>query len=127
MFLIRLLPTSERGPEGEELGEITIGDFTERFACTFSPESITSIWRSKLQSLLKGEPFTALIHDPRFAWVICREGNCCFVQQRFSVDGRFNDLLPRQTETDEGERISEWPTSLEAIQAFLELELPENP
>ena len=119
MFAIRLLPASEHGPEGEALGEIAVGTFTERFAC-YVPGSPEPEWRSKLQALLDGEPVAALVHDPRFAWVIYREGDCCFVQQRFSVDGRFDDLLPRQTKTEEGERISEWSTTLDAIRRFVQ-------
>jgi hypothetical protein len=50
---------------------------------------------------------------------VYREGNLCFVQQRLSLDGRFDDLLPRQTKTEDGERVSEWSTTLEAIRQFV--------
>ena len=43
-----------------------------------------------------------------------------FRQQRLSLDGRFDDLLPRKTKTEEGERINEWSTTLEAIRQFLQ-------
>ena len=119
MFAIRVLSPSERGPEGEVLGEITVGDFVERFACYVSGP-VEFGWRSQLQGLLDGAPVVALVHDPRFAWVVYRESDLCFVQQRFSLDGHFDGLLPRQTKTEEGERISEWSTTLEAVRQFIQ-------
>jgi len=72
----------------------------------------------RLQELLNGSSVVALIHDPRFAWLVYREGSHCFIQQRLSLDGRFDDLLPRRTQTKDGERISEWATSIEDIRRF---------
>ena len=119
MFSIRLLPESERGLEGETLGEITVGDFTERFAY-FGSASPELDWKALLQALLDGQPAVVLVHDPRFAWVVYREGDLCFVQQQLSLDGQFNDLLSRQTTTEDGERISEWRTTLHAIRQFVQ-------
>jgi hypothetical protein len=69
---------------------------------------------------LTGKPAVALVHDPRSAWVIYRENDLCFVQQKLSLDGRFSDLQPRETTTEDGEEISEWPTTIEAIRQFLQ-------
>jgi hypothetical protein len=118
MFAIRILPEEEQSLEGRVLGEIAVDNFVERFVYT-GPDSPESAWKSQLQSLLDGQPVVALIHDPRFAWVVYREENLCFVQQHLSPDGRFNDLLPRQITTEEGERISEWPITIEAIRQFV--------
>lgn len=118
MFAIRILPKSERGPEGERLGEITIGDFTERFVC-YVPESAELEWKVQLQSLLDGEEVVALVHDLHFAWVVYREGMRCFVQQRLSLDSQFKNLLPRVTVTEDGRRVSEWSTTIEAIRRFV--------
>ena len=48
-----------------------------------------------------------------------REGDHCFVQQRLALDGQFNNLLPRRTETENGEKISEWATGVDDIRRFL--------
>ena len=122
MFAIRLLSESELGPSGERLGEITVGTFCERFACSSAGVSIEHLegqWIDALKALIAGSPAVALPHDPRFAWVVYREGKDCYVQQRLSPQGRFDDLLPRETVSSEGDRISEWSTSLAAIERFV--------
>lgn len=116
MFSIHKLPSTVRGPGGEEQGEITVGDFVERFAYV---ASTASEWKAELQRLIDGALVVALVHDPRFAWVVYREGDRCFVQQRFSLDGQFLDLLPRETVTEDGDPISEWVTTLEEIRHFV--------
>jgi hypothetical protein len=122
MFAIRLLPESERGPSGERLGEITLGTFHERFACSSAKASIIPLesqWRDALQALIGGSPVVALQHDSRFAWVVYREGKDCYVQQKLSLHGNFDDLLPRETVSSDGDRISEWRTTLAAIERFV--------
>src|SRR5688572_18464438 len=117
MFRIRLVP--ELGPDGERLGEITVGSFTERFS-VYAEASATSKWKQELQALLAGAPVVALVHDPRFAWVIYREGDSCFIQQRMSLDGTFDNLLPRRRASDDGAKVSEWRTSVEEILRFVQ-------
>lgn len=116
MFSIRKLPSTERGSNGEELGEITVGDFVERFA--FWPSKAPD-WTAELQRLIDGAPVIVLVHDTRSAWIIYREGDACFVQQRLSVSGRFGGLLPRRTKTEDGDSISEWSTTIEEIMRFV--------
>ena len=118
MFAIRVLPAHERGPEGETLGEITVGSFTERFACVVGPTTETE-WRAELQALVDGNSIATLVHDPRFAWVIYRRGDLCFVQQCFVADGNFREMPSRVTVTDEGEAVSEWGTTVGAVRKFL--------
>lgn len=124
MFEIRLLPNSELGPSGQRLGQIRIGNFVEKFACCEfeeggSVESLRNHWREELQSLVDGATTAALRHDPRFAWILYRYGNVCFVRQCFLIDGLLNPIPSRDTHSDDGCRISEWETSLEAIIEFL--------
>ncbi|MDA0255124.1 MAG: hypothetical protein O3A18_09620 [Planctomycetota bacterium] len=124
MFAIRLLPPKHQGPDGEWLGEIVVGDFQECFACYPTSDGtiddLEAGWRAELIALTRGESVAVLRHDPRFAWLIYREGDECFVQQRFSADGTFGDLLPRAITTEDGDRVSTWVTSVAAIQGFLD-------
>lgn len=122
MFAIRVLPTTEIDVDDQRLGEISIGEFTERFACHPSGASIDEldrVWRAALRKLVDGATSVALVHDPRFAWVIYREGRSCFVQQVLSPDGDFRDHLASRTAvTEDGHRVSEWNTDVSAIAHF---------
>jgi hypothetical protein len=125
MFSIRLLPPARRGSDGQRLGEIVVGDFREVFSCypAGAPlDDLPAVWRAELAALVSGERVALLRHDPRFAWVVYREGEDCFVQQRLSIDGEFRGLLPRVVTTEEGEAVSEWATSLAAIRQYLAAE-----
>jgi hypothetical protein len=122
MFSIRLLPPARRGSDRQRLGEIVVGNFREVFS--FYPSGapvneLPAVWRAELAALVAGEPVALLRHDPRFAWVVYREGEECFIQQRLSIDGRFQGLLPRVVTTEEGQAVSEWETSLGAIRQYL--------
>lgn len=122
MFDIRVLPISESGPDGERLGRISIGDFSERFACHAAAvpvEQFMNVWRDQLQSLLDGRTAIALQHDPSFAWIVYREGEQCYVQQMLAINGNFDSISPRCTLSEGGERISEWPIGLKSIAQFL--------
>lgn len=124
MFAIRLLPPEVRGAKGERLGEIVVGDFRERFACHPADAAtiLAASWRVELLDLVFGKPVAVLRHDPRFAWVVYREGDDCYVQQRLSLDGMFGGLLPRVVTTEEGGAVSTWATSVAAVQRFLDAE-----
>lgn len=125
MFAIRLLPPKHQNPDGERLGEIVVGDFQERFACNSvigTTDDFATGWRAELIVLTRGEPVAILRHDPRFAWLIYRNGDECFVQQRFSADGTFGDLLPRAITTANGDVVSTWVTNVTAIRWFLDAE-----
>ena len=122
MFSIRVLPTEECGTDGVRLGEIIVGDFTERFACypVFgSVDQLDTLWRDELFKLIDGAASVALVHDPRFAWIVYREVEQCFVQQVFSLDGDFgHHLVTRLTTTEDGNAVSEWCTQLSTIKRF---------
>jgi hypothetical protein len=125
MFAIRLLPTEYQGPDEERLGEIVVDGFRERFACLLAAgdaDGLEAGWRSELAALVGGEPVAVLPHDPRFAWLVYREGDECFVQQRLSLDGTFAGPMPRAVTTDKGDPVSTWVTSVAAIRQFLDAE-----
>jgi len=122
MFSIRVLPESERGIEGERLGEIIIDDFRERFVCVPGDESVKQMenrWRQQLTRLVEGNKIAVLSHDPRMAWVVYREGDQCFVRQVLSLDGTFVDHTVRQMNSGAGQQISEWQTHVRNIQKFI--------
>jgi hypothetical protein len=122
MFDICLLPSDQLGPDGQRLGRITISDFTERFAChpaIASVDEYPRIWKERLRLLIGGELSVPLIHDPHFAWIIYRDGQRCHVQQRLALDGRFEPIPPREVISEDGDRISEWHTSLESVARFV--------
>ncbi len=124
MFEIRILP-QEIGPSGEKLGLITIGDFSERFSCwpiSDCAADLEARWKHELRRLLDNVNNTnsvALIHDPRFAWPLYREESACYIHQVFNPEGLFLDHLAyRVTESEDGDPISEWETSVADIQNF---------
>ncbi len=123
MFSIRVLPPEKSDIDGVRLGEITVGDFTEQFACYPVLEAVDrldNLWRAELHKLIAGAASVALVHDPRFAWIIYREGERCFVQQVLSLDGDFGrHLATRITTTEEGNTVSEWRTEISTIERFV--------
>ncbi len=123
MFSIRILSSIQNDVDGQRLGEIAIDGFTERFACCrvdVSVNELDRVWRAELRNLVNGAAAVALAHDPRFAWVIYRNGQSCFVQQAFSPDGDFRDhLASRTTVTEDGQSVSEWTTDVSSIAQFL--------
>lgn len=122
MFVIRLIPPDSGEAGGEQFGEIVIDDFNERFACHPTATNLETNWRTELAALSHGDRLAVLRHEPRFAWVVYREGSECFVQHRLSLDGTFGDLLPRAVTTEDGDTISTWVTSFAAVQRFLNTE-----
>ena len=122
MFEIVVLPKPESGTSRERFGRITIGTFVERFGCYGSAAQISRMeatWRAKLQALVDGAGAVALVHDPRFAWVIYREDSDCFVHQIFSPTRKFGKLLPRSFPTA-ARPLSEWRTTVSDIHEFLQ-------
>jgi len=123
MFAIRLLPPARVGLDGQRLGEIVVGDFRETFACHSDDfAGLEDGWQERLRALGDGKLAVVLRHDPRFAWIVYRVGADCYVQQRLSVDGNFANILPRVTTTENGDAVSEWGTSLAAVEQFLNAE-----
>ncbi|XZG69526.1 hypothetical protein ACTSKR_12820 [Chitinibacteraceae bacterium HSL-7] len=123
MFSIRLLPPSERSPDVPRMGEIVIGEFIERFTvCPLDGnfDALEASWQAELHKLLNGAASVALVFDPRFAWVVYREGSTCFVQEVLALRGDFSEHLSvRHTVTEEGGRISEWVTDVSSVARFI--------
>ena len=124
MFAIQLQPPSCRGGDGERLGRITVGNFTEIFACYPPPRgqsvrSMAAQWRAQLRRLIAGEqPAVALITGTA-AWIVYRVGERCYIQQRYFITASSRVIGPRRTHDEDGQRISEWNTPIDDITRFI--------
>lgn len=87
MFAIRLLPPSTRGGDGERLGQITIGRFTEMFGCHpargQSVRSMASRWRAQLRRLVGGDEPAVALDTGGAAWILYRVGKRCYMAIAF--------------------------------------------
>ena len=131
VFSIRLLPVAERGPDGQRLGEIRVGPFVERFAVypfAGDVESVAARWSNSLRSLVGGAEAVGLPTASNMTWIMYRSGPQVFVQQMLMLPGAGPQLLPggtvghipaRRTENEDGQGISQWSTTVEAVSAFL--------
>ena len=129
-FAIRLLPGNERTVDGIRIGEIRIGTFVERFAVypiDGSVEDVAARWEGELRLLIDGASAVGLPTASNMTWVLYRIGNEVLVQQflmlpgngpRLARGGRVVDIPERTTVDEDGVRISEWATSVEAVSAF---------
>lgn len=130
VFSIRLLPATEGGHDGQRLGEIRVGPFVERFAVhpfAGDVDSIAARWSAALRSLLAGAAAVGLPTASSITWVLYRVGSKVLVQQMLMLPGIGPKLLPDGTvghipvhnEVDEdGQCISQWTTTVEAVAAF---------
>ena len=130
------------GDEKMALGKISIGDFSEKFYASLSywdSEQYIFHWKQSLEKIINGEQTSALItsmYDPKisnfiFWWLLYQEDKNIYVQNHIllmdNIDCLINEknvynYIPnREIIDEEGNRISEWITSLEAIKAFLTL------
>lgn len=130
-FSIELLPRSETAPNNIRLGRIYVGDFTERFGVYSILEPFDLIvdqWRAELQKLVNGSASVGLATSPNMAWILYRFGAEIRVHQAIAVDESglvISDKMqvtsiPRYEDSSaDGERISEWITSVDDVRAFL--------
>ncbi len=122
MFAIQLLPPSVRGGDGERLGRITIGRFTEQFGCYplrgQSVRSMSAQWRAQLRRLVAGERAVALVTGGA-AWIVYRVGKRCYIQQRYFITRASREIGRRETHGEDGQRISEWSTTLDEVTRFI--------
>ncbi len=124
-FSIRLLPADERDLDGQPMGQIEVGTFSERFSCypTSIPISgFESKWRDELNGLVESARTAFLQYDPRLSWVIYRESEVCFVREVLAIDGDFSKHSERSCGTDGEAKVSEWTTTVAAVRRFLEAE-----
>jgi len=121
MFAIHLLPPSTRGGDGERLGQITIGRFTELFGCYPSHgqsiRSMASRWRTQLRRLVGCDESAVALDTGGAAWIIYRVGKRCYIQQRYFLSRASREIGPRHTHAD-GQRISEWSTTVAEVARF---------
>lgn len=130
-FSIRLLPADQRGPDGQRVGEICVGTFAERFAVypfDGTAEAVAARWSGELRRLLEGAVAVGLPTAPNMAWVLYRSDREVIVQQmlmlpavgpKLAQGGRVVDIPERTTVNEDGDRISEWMTTIEAVAAFV--------
>jgi hypothetical protein len=121
MFAIHLLPPSTRGGDGERLGRITIGRFTEIFGCYpargKSIRGMASRWRAQLRRFVSGDEPAVALDAGGAAWILYRVGKRCYIQQRYFLPRVSREIGSRHTHTD-GQRISEWSTTVAEVAQF---------
>ncbi len=139
------LPVSDSSGERVAVGEITIGDFRETFVSGLSlwaREQYELHWLKALERLAGGADRSALITDyvePAAHvisesylvwWPLYRETDTILVQnqllffhqwsQPFSAACFWESVQNRRTVNEEGQKISEWGTTVQEIRAFLD-------
>ncbi|WP_422368787.1 hypothetical protein [Pelagibius sp.] len=133
--------------EGElvALGSLKIGEFRESFHASLSywgRDRYLTQWREALERLIKGAPRSALVtsmHSPATTnlirwWPLYRIGDNAHFQEQvlfmnqleqpFEEADLYRLVPPRETTSEDSERLSEWALNLTAIETFLESETP---
>jgi hypothetical protein len=141
-FGIKLLPETVNS-ENELSGEITIGDFHERFASStkiWSQNDYQKQWSSALKEVIEGQEnsrsaLISLAGDAQegisiTCWPLYREGDHVYVQNRllfaddlpqsFRVEDIASYLGDHSKYSEDGDEISEWEVALTDIQEFYE-------
>jgi hypothetical protein len=130
-FAIHLLPGTIRGPDGQRLGEIRIGEFIERFdvyPIAGTVEDVAAAWLLALWRLVSGSSAVGLATASNMGWMFYRLGDEVLVHQNLFLPGSDGELdatghvtrVPAyQRVSEDGSKISEWATSTAAIRAFL--------
>jgi hypothetical protein len=122
------------------LGKITIGDFEETFESSlnfWSKDKYEAQWHDAIIRITEGEDMSCLItsmYDPLLAnfltwWPLYREGRKIIVQNHLffleEAKGHFDPENPYayvkkyEAINEDGEKISQWVTSIDEIREFL--------
>jgi hypothetical protein len=122
------------------MGFIQIGKFEERFELVldyWNADTYLKKWNEALRRLVDHRQPTALLTrmlcpqtcDYLRVWTLYPEGKHVFIHEKifiypakkikFDSNEHIINLEPRETTTEEGDLISEWKTSLSAIEAAL--------
>jgi hypothetical protein len=122
-------------------GSIRIGEFEDNFHASLSywnRGDYISQWRDALNRLLRGETHSAVVtsmHDPLaanfiFWWVMYLVGDIVYIQnhvlflsgleKQFDEADMYSFVPERETQTEEGESISEWEVGILSIREFAE-------
>jgi hypothetical protein len=124
-FSVRLLPEDKSDLNGQPMGQIEIGSFRECFSCypfSIPISDFEARWRAELISLVEGARTAFLQYEPKFAWVVYREGEHCFVREVLAMDGYFSVHSDRSIYAEGEHKVSEWTTTVSAVRRFLEAE-----
>jgi hypothetical protein len=144
VFAIEVQSRVEAGGEGDDCrglsGGIVIGDFTETFVVPlgfWGEADYRASWRRAFE-VLEGDPravscLMTSMTDPvasnfLICWPLYREGEDVCVQNALvfldEIEGPFDpgapwgSLEPRRGMDDDGNRISEWATSMGSLREF---------
>lgn len=130
MFKLEIIEEGTGDPDIDSLGQITIGNFKEMFEVSLRDNSVQKTmaqWTEELKKLLDGAHAVAIRTQALRAWILYRHDDTVYVQDQLIVDGWGGTLgadgeiikLPRRkTVTSDGDPISEWETTIEAIRVF---------
>jgi hypothetical protein len=129
--------------EGDRVlsGVLEIGDFKENFYASVSywdKSKYSKQWKTACERLLDGNLKSDLvtnIYNPStanflFWWVLYLSGNNVYIQNHILFlneldkpfdEGKLYDFVPdRETETEDGESVSEWKIDIHEVSALLE-------
>lgn len=140
-FAIRLLPETMLDLDGKRMGEIRIGGFVERFTVhpfLGSVEAVAALWLQELKELAAGAPAVGLPTASNMTWILYRRGARVKVHEMLMLhgfkgvprknrpkgpkllkSGRVTDIPAYRALSNDGERISEWSTTVAAVRAFV--------
>lgn len=140
----RMPPPDDPEVQGCRYGEIRIGSFRERFlsAVTFWSEArYEQQWIEAAKRILT-DGKTALmssVTEPASTnfvrwWAMYRDGETIVVQEQLCFLDKLTEqfdpeaverfVSPRETISEDGEKISEWTTTVSAMRAFLDRRSP---
>ena len=141
MFDIRFTATEPEPQDGDWFGldgEVIFGEYAESFVAPMGPWARVDYerqWSDAAARLLAGAESSAFFTSAfRFWWAAWRVGDELVVQEEFLTPERLAALGPRpdlrrapyellgplETETEDGERISEWRVPFADVATFLE-------
>lgn len=126
----------------DEMGKIQVDGFEEEFELTldyWSKEHYEKQWKTQIQRLINSENNIIIglmtwMHKPGVkdnyrSWVLYREGKRVFVQEIlfpannplpcFDENESLINAPEREEVTEEGEKISQWETSVADLEAFV--------
>ena len=144
MFAIELQSPLEAGKENDDSaetsGKIIIGDFTETFRVPlgfWNESDYRRSWRQAFEVLNANPQSTSCLMtsmtDPRSSnflvcWPMYREGEDVYIQNAIifldEIEGAFDPAVPwdyvepRHGIDEDGNKISEWITSMDALREF---------
>ena len=130
-------PVKEFG-ERTMLGELTLGDHKEKFNSPltyWSADDYRNHWIKAAERVVSGcdAAFFVSVYDPLIAnflewWPMYPEGQIVYAQNHllfldqlngpFDISDPWRHIGSRNTESEDGEKISEWQLSMKDIEAF---------